>query len=234
MELRLDFDILPQPDDVTCGPTCLDAIYRYYGDPLPLQQVVEEIPQLDGGGTLAVHLACHALRRGYSARIYTYNLQIFDPTWFTKPGIDLSEKLQAQKDAKGPNKLHLATEAYQEYLGLGGTIRFVDLSTQLIRKYLLRNIPILTGLSSTYLYREAREYGPRSDHDDIRGEPAGHFVVLCGYSRTRRQILVADPLSTNPVSRTHQYWIDIERVLAAILLGIVTYDGNLLILRPNP
>lgn len=233
MELKLEFDILPQPDDVTCGPTCLDAIYRYYGDEMPLARVIAETPQLENGGTFAVHLARHALRRGYSAILYTYNLQIFDPTWFTSRDIDLVERLQAQSERKKDVKLRIYTQAYLDYLQLGGKIRFVDLSTRLIRRYLLRRIPILTGLSSTYLYREAREYGPQSDNDDIRGEPAGHFVVLCGYSPLRREVLVADPLITNPLFGTNQYWINVDRVLAAILLGILTYDGNLLILKPK-
>ena len=83
METRLEFDILPQPDNMTCGPTCLHALYRYYGDELPLETVIEEVESLEGGGTLAVLLACHALRRGYDATIYTYNLKVLDPT--TKP-----------------------------------------------------------------------------------------------------------------------------------------------------
>ena len=83
METRLEFDILPQPDNMSCGPTCLHALYRYYGDELPLEAVIEQVESLEGGGTLAVLLACHALRRGYDATIYTYNLKVFDPTWFS-------------------------------------------------------------------------------------------------------------------------------------------------------
>src|SRR5207244_2038397 len=80
METRLKLDILPQPDDTTCGPTCLHALYRYYDDELSLDTVIDQVQSLEGGGTLAVLLACHALRRGYDATLYTYNLQLFDPT----------------------------------------------------------------------------------------------------------------------------------------------------------
>ncbi len=31
--LRLLLTMLPQPDETTCGPTCLHAIYRYWGRP---------------------------------------------------------------------------------------------------------------------------------------------------------------------------------------------------------
>ena len=96
MTSKLYLDILPQPDNSTCGPTCLHAIYRYFGDEIPLHQVVSEIPQIETGGTLAVYLAVHALRRGYSAAIYSYNLQIFDPTWANIPAGQIAEKLEHQ------------------------------------------------------------------------------------------------------------------------------------------
>ena len=60
METKLRVDILPQPDDNSCGPTCLHALYRYYGDELPLDQVLAEVPMLESGGTLDVLLANHA------------------------------------------------------------------------------------------------------------------------------------------------------------------------------
>lgn len=234
METKLEFAILPQPDDVTCGPTCLHAVYRYYGDELPLEQVIAEVPHLAEGGTLDVLLACHALRRGYRAKIFTYNLHIFDPTWFVPRGPDIAERLRAQMLHKQSAKLALATRAYLEFLSLGGELRFEDLTTSLIRKYLNRGIPVLTGLSATYLHRSAREYGPKFVEDDVRGGPSGHFVVLCGYDREKRQVLVADPLESNPVSGSNQYLISIDRVICSILLGILTYDANLLIIEPRP
>ena len=57
MESRLHFDILPQPDPTTCGPTCLHAVYRYHGDEMPLARVIAETPALEEGGTLAVLLS---------------------------------------------------------------------------------------------------------------------------------------------------------------------------------
>lgn len=233
METRLHLDMLPQPDDTTCGPTCLHALYRYYGDPIPLGQVVREVPTLAGGGTLAVFLACHALQRGYRARIYTYNLTLFDPTWFGATPVDLRVKLEAQRRAKDVPKLHRATEGYLDFLALGGELRMDDLTANLVRKYLRRGVPILTGLSSTYLYRAAREFGPACEEDDVRGEPAGHFVVLCGYDRGTRQVLVADPLYPNPLAESHCYEASVDRVLCSILLGVITYDAKLLIIEPT-
>ncbi len=232
MQTNLTLDILPQPDDTTCGPTCLHAVYRYYDDPAPLAQVIAGVGTLEGGGTLEVLLACHALRRGYRATIYTYNLQVFDPTWFGSPLVDLEDKLRRQLAARKEPKLAIATKAYLEFLHLGGTIRFQDLTGSLLRKYLKQGKPILCGLSSTYLYHCAREYGPRNLYDDIKGLPSGHFVILCGYDREQRTVLVADPLRHNPLGAGQYYEVTMERLVGAILLGILTYDGNLLIIEP--
>ncbi len=233
VETRLHFDILPQPDDTTCGPTCLHAVYKFYGAGLPLDRVVAECPRLDQGGTLASLLGCHALRRGFDARIYTYNLQVFDPTWFAPGAGPLAAKLEAQMAAKTKHRLQVATRSYLEFLALGGTIRLEDLTTSLIRKYLKRGAPILTGLSATYLYRDPREYGPNDDPDDVRGFPSGHFVVLCGYDSATRGVLVADPMMPNPLAPQQQYVVNVDRVICAILLGILTYDGNFLIIEPR-
>ncbi|AMV70808.1 C39 family peptidase [Desulfuromonas carbonis] len=229
---QLPFEILPQPDEITCGPTCLHALYNYYGDSLPLQQVIAEVPMLEGGGTLAVLLACHALRRGYRATIYTYKLQLFDPTWLTGPPAELPAKLRAQMAVKDDPRLHAASRAYLDFLALGGELRFEDLTTGLIRKFLNRGAPVISGLSATYLYHSPREFGPNADYDDIRGEPSGHFVVLRGYDRQQRTVLIADPLASNPVGAGQRYEVSIDRVICAILLGVLTYDANLLIIRP--
>ena len=93
-------------------------------------------------------------------------------------------------------------------------------------------LPILTGLSSTYLYRTTREYGIDDTPDDIRGRPAGHFVVISGWDPPTRRVLVVDPYQPTPYSTTYEYWISIDRVVAAILLGIVTHDANLLVVHP--
>lgn len=226
---RLRLEILPQPDDFTCGPTCLHAIYSYYGDRILLEQVIAETGQLEEGGTLGVLLGCHALARGYDVTLYTYNLHVFDPTWFVNDSPSLADRIAAQQKHKLSPKHQQASEAYLEYLRLGGKVRFEDLNSALIRKYLDRSVPILTGLSATYLYRSAREVGAEGAPDDVRGEPAGHFVVLSGYDRQSRSVVVCDPYLPNPVSGTNQYEVSIDRVICATLLGIVTYDANLLI-----
>ncbi len=233
MGVKLDLDIQPQPNDETCGPTCLHAVYRYFGHRISLEKVIRDVPRLPGGGTLAVLLGCHALRLGYRARIFSYNLNVFDPAWFSLSLPEIAAKLSAQRHFKTGARLRVSIDAYLRFIELGGELRFEDLNSALIRKYLNRSLPILTGLSATYLYRSNREFGPKSDYDDIRGFPTGHFVVLSGYDRENRLVQISDPLLPNPVSNTHQYEVTTDRLICAILLGIVTYDANLLIIEPR-
>jgi|SRR5210317_334096 hypothetical protein len=232
MITKLHLDISMQPDDITCGPACLHSVYEYYGDSISLQQVITEVKSLKGGGTLAVLLANHALKRGYRATIYTYNLHVFDPTWFTEKE-SVAEKLKQQEAIKNDEKLTFATHGYLEFLERGGSLLFEDLTIGLIRKFLKKSIPILTGLSSTYLYRAVRENPENDKGDNIAGIPTGHFVVLCGYDKSQREVLVADPYKMNPVSNDHYYMVSIARLLGAVLLGILTHDANLLIIEPT-
>lgn len=230
----LDLEILQQPDDATCGPTCLHAVYRHYGEEIKLPALISEIPQLEGGGTLAVTLANHALQRGYRARIVTYNLMVFDPSWFKSEHVDIPERLRSQAYVKADDpKLAEATGAYLDFLRLGGQLSMEDLTPELLQHWLERGRPILTGLSATFLYRSAREIGvDRLREDDILGAPQGHFVVLSGWDPKRRAVRVADPLGDNPHFQKHIYWLPVDRVITSILLGVLTYDANLLILDP--
>lgn len=233
LDIELPITIKPQPDDTTCGPTCLHAVYKYYGDEASLQEVIGSTNRLDAGGTLAVFLANAAIRRGYKTTIYTYDLQMFDPSWFDSKKIDISERLRRQAELKDDAKLRYATDGFLEFLSLGGKLRFTDLNPRLIRGILGKQLPILTGLSCTYLYHSPRVYGDDDHYDDLRGNPSGHFVILAGYHRKHRTVLVADPYLLNPVADGQFYEVNIDRVICSIMLGILTYDANLLVIHPK-
>ncbi|MDB5261761.1 MAG: peptidase-C39 like family protein [Adhaeribacter sp.] len=228
--------ILTQPDDSTCGPTSLHAVYHYFDDEISLDQVISEVAFLESGGTLAVNLACHALRRGYNAKIYSFNLHVLDPTWFLHPeNAKIIQNLREQLLYKNDPKLHHATQAYIEFLELGGELKYADLTISLLKNYFKQGKPVLTGLSATYLYNCARERvndHNQSVYDDIKGYTQGHFVVLCGLSRDGKHIIVADPYQENPFYQNNYYEVKISRLLNAIMLGIVTYDANLLVIEP--
>ena len=64
----------------------------------------------------------------------------------------------------------------------------------------------------------------------MRGDPVGHFVVICGYYPRTDRFAVCDPLAGTPFAGNGKYTVDAERLIASILLGDVTYDANLLVL----
>jgi len=142
-------------------------------------------------------------------------------------------RLRQRRRIKTQHKLLSAIDAYIEFLAAGGTVHFEDLTTALLRKYLTKGVPIVAGLSSTYLYRCMREHGPKLEDDDIRGDPQGHFVVLCGYDRENRTVLVADPMHPNPAFQGLTYVVEIDRLVCSILLGILTHDADMLVIKPE-
>ena len=88
-------------------------------------------------------------------------------------------------------------------------------------------------MSATYLYRTQRDIPETNEADDVRGEPVGHFVVLTGYRRDTREILIADPLRSNPLVSSRYYAVKVHRLIGAILLGTMTYDADLLVIEPK-
>ncbi len=231
--LVLNFDIKAQPDEITCGPTCLHAMYQYYHDDILLEEVVKEVKSLKTGGTLAVMLGNHALKRGYKAHIYTYNLNVFDPSWANEPSAKIIDNLKKQMRYKfRSKKLQVASKAYIKFLESGGVIHQKELDEHLIKSYLKRSTPILTGLSATYLYGTPREIPANNKFDSIKGEPAGHFVIITGFEEETNNVYLADPMNINP-KESQFYTVTFDRLINSIMLGIVTYDANLLIIEPR-
>ena len=230
-DVFLDLAMLPQPDDVTCGPTCLHAVYNFLGRSEPLPQLIERVNSLKDGGTLAVFLGIDALQRGLNARLYSYDFKVFDPSWRDLENDALIERLRAQLQFKKGKRFTTSSKAYIEFLELGGEIAFDDLTANLLDRVFDARLPFLTGLNATYLYDSKREYTDRHNrahNDDLRGTAVGHFVVLCG--RQGALVRVADPFYDNPLGEGHFYDVDVQRLIRAILLGAITYDANLLVL----
>lgn len=229
----IHLDLPPQPTDTSCGPTCLHGLYRFHGLDLPLDQLIREVESAHGGGTLSVLLGNHALSNGFAVRIYTWNLRVFDPTWFPASPESLAAKLRASLPLRRKPKLRQAILAYIQFCEEGGEVRMEVLTGALIRRYLHRGRPILTGLSSSFLYRDARTNPETNQNDDLGGEAEGHFVVLTGYDPDKRAVHVVDPYAENPLSDSRRYSVDLDRLINAILLGVLSYDCNLLILEPR-
>ena len=230
--VHLSFEITPQPDPATCGAAALHALYRFHGEAIPLEQVVSEVRHLPGGGTLTAWLGLHALRRGYHATVYSCDLHTFDPTWFRQGSPLILDRLRQQMERKTDPKLRTATKAYIRYLELGGEVLMEDITPQLISGLLHRGTPIIAGLSVTWLYRCARERAEDGVSDDVGGEATGHFVVIHGLEASSQLAHIADPLLHYPYPGCHAYTVGVDRLIRAILLGVLTFDAKLLVIRP--
>ncbi|HEU0052690.1 MAG TPA: hypothetical protein VFQ39_05915, partial [Longimicrobium sp.] len=123
-----------QPDDVTCGPTCLRKVYHFYGLEVEVEDVIGELERNEDGGTLAVYLGISALRRGYRARIFSYDLRIFDPTWADLPPATLAEKIHARFPYLRDAKRLAAARAYIRFLEMGGEMAFAELTPGLLKE----------------------------------------------------------------------------------------------------
>ena len=231
----MNVKILPQPDDVTCGPTSLHAIYHHYGYQISLHRLISEIEMLEGGGTLGVFLGLDALKRGFDATIHSVNLEIFDPTWVNLSMEALADKLRQEYAAKHRAKLRVAIKAYLRFIELGGIVSLKDFKPGLFDRYFKKNVPLIAGVSTTFVYQSKREY-TNSDNmsvfDDIHGDPMGHFVVVYGENEEKK-FLIADPDCTNPIAHDHYYAVERNRLVHSILLGILTYDSLILAVQPK-
>lgn len=233
MKLELIHPIETQPDCITCGPCALHSIYHHYQDSIGLDEVIQQVRYMPMGGTLSVFLGCHALNRGYSATLHSFNLDVIDPTWFRGKQINLLQKLKQQVMSHDDSKVIEATQAYIEFLELGGKINFQTVSFEQIQNYIKNRTPILSGINATYFYQTMRDYTNKDNrvvYDEWEGRPSGHFIVIYDYDQNQ-QLAVADPFSPHPLSRQHHYSVSYTHWLHAMLLGVLTYDAEFLIIE---
>ena len=236
MESRLYLDISYQPDSTTCGPTCLHAVYRYFNDPIPLHQVIAEAKQLEGGGTLAVYLGSHALARGYKATLYTYNLRIFDPTWFLPGNQQVADKLKRQREYKsGVAGLEVVTDAYLEFLNLGGRIGprspYHKPSSEVPQQVLAVANGAQAPLSTTAPANDPSETASCMMMCEVN-PPA---ISWLSPDMTAKSVPCWWQILSNRIlwPKLRIYQVSIYRLICAIMLGVLTYDGDLLIIEPQ-
>ncbi len=147
--LLLEVPPLRQPDDFSCGPTCLYKVLKGYGDQRDFDTVAGLVRRTDNGGTLGVFLGQAALELGYEATIYSYNMRVCDPTWSSLPPPQLADKLAARAAVVHEQKLEDSVSAYATFVRAGGQVRFDDLSVELLVSLLDGGRPVVVGLSAT-------------------------------------------------------------------------------------
>ncbi|MCB0413769.1 MAG: hypothetical protein KDD50_05520, partial [Bdellovibrionales bacterium] len=174
MSISYSIQMETQPTEVTCGPTCLSGMYRFLGTPVSIDEIIQQVTFVKGGGTLGVHLGLDALNRKFDVQICTHNLQVFDPSWFSLEQSDIAQRLDAQTMTNKAVKTIEASFAYKDFIDEGGLIFWSELNTEFIYESLKIKGPFIAGLSATYLYWSKREFGEDCIYDDINGDPQGH------------------------------------------------------------
>lgn len=231
----MSIKIHSQPDDISCGATCLHAIYQHYGINLDLNKLIKKIGNIKGGGTLAALLGINALKQGCKSTIYTWNFTVFDCSWKNLSTRDLQRKLSKHaKHTKNRKSLH-TIEASLKFLKLGGEIKFELLDTDFLRSILTPAQPIITGLCSTYLYdcpRETFSNKGIAKYDDIKGELTGHFIIADNID-SKDRVSISDPFGANPLSKDNYYHVSAQKFINAINLAIISHDANMLLISPQ-
>lgn len=236
------FEIPKQADDVSCGPTALYAVYRHYGIDVTLEQVNKDVERMPNQGTIDAYLGIDALKRGMYATIVSSNISVLDPTWNHLGGDDLVVKLEAFRDAMNKSGRYTeatVADAYARFVRMGGVLRVAtsipSLSACIVRipngfmtgKF-DENLPAICGISYTALFNAVREDDDTNEETDL-GRPVGHFVVV-----TRKPNWdfydVADPWDG---PRGQHYSLSNDELDRAILLGTLTNDGGILIVKPR-
>jgi len=239
----LDVPRFAQPDDTSCGPTCLSQVMAFYGEATDVAHLSSRVQRNPDGGTQAVHLAGLALELGYDVRLYPFGVQVFDPTWWDLGADALEGRLEARAhrlrvDGAAP---HLVDEvlAWQGCLRAGARVDFREPNPSLLVSILDRGHPIIAGLNATWLYREARCRPDDNEDDDIGGWPVGHFVVVRGYTGRGKHFHILDP-SDEAAPHLHPagaargtYPLPADRLTHAILLGDSTRDAVVVEIWPG-
>lgn len=232
MHFKDEFYLKIQPNETSCGPSCLYSIYKMLGAKVSFVKLLSKIQQFqEGGGTLSVVLGIDAIERGYEVDLHAMNINIFDPSWFQLSKNEIKQKLmQRLLLRKNKKKEKFVIRKYIEFIELGGNLIFGDVTSKLLIKHFNNKHILLVGLSATWLYQSKRENSETNVADDITGDPVGHFVLAYQYDKKNRTVFVGDPYPLNP-SKNPFYHVPIERFITSLHLGIYTYDANILIVK---
>ncbi|MCB9691481.1 MAG: C39 family peptidase [Alphaproteobacteria bacterium] len=233
-ELRLTVPPLVQPDEVSCGPTCLAAVLQFHGVDTDVARVRAKTPRNPDGGTFAPYLGRAAIAHGMRVCCHPFAVQVFDPSWWDLPHDEVARRLRLRTEGLKPGRLRRVHEAWLAYMMDGGDVELGELRTHRLTDALDAGHPLICGLSITWLYQEPRERPHDNQDDDIHGAPVGHFVVVTGYAEGGDSFFVTDPWPQPPFDREEGvYTVGRRRLTQAILLGDATHDAVIVEILPG-
>jgi hypothetical protein len=212
-----------------CASAALLQVLKYFEDTkTSLEDIIDYCGEHFKFRDWDYLLGCFALDNGYSARVHSRSLSIFDSTWYDLDVGSLIQKLKKQQEHTrkleetfcGYKKLHLEVQSAIRFLENGGEIDFSSISKDLIISYLNGKIPVIATFTAQLVYKLSKESD--DGHDDVGGEPWKHTLVINGFKKNR--FYVIDPANFQPEPK---YSINSDTLIDAI----IRYDSNLLIIN---
>ena len=224
--VHLKFERIPQPDNITCGPTSLRMVLNYYGHPVPHEEMMKHFTIFPHIGVLDPHICMAAMDFGFKAKTISFNYRVIHPSWTKLSRQELLQKLRTYFPKIKNYKDSVSAAGYIRYLERGGTIEFHPMSRKLIVHYLEKGIPVIAALDMEYLYNGTVHW------TEFRPEHATHFVVIYGYDADKDVFQVADPWYEVTIpNKEGTYEVPADRLMTAILLGFQVNDGDLVIVE---
>lgn len=213
------------------GLACLQSVYNQFNDNISLQHLRSEMKGSTHEGTNLIYLANHALCRDYSAVMYTFDHEVFDPEWF-KGGNDLVKALLRQRQNKPSDWIHWVIGGYVKFILKGGKIRFGKLIPALILDALDNGLPVLAKVNATYLYSDELDDSDPEDLLEDDDEAEIHTVVIYDRDARTGQLFLLDP-KLNSQSTGKHFAVRAQLLMNAIQLSSDRDDAALLVIKPD-
>jgi predicted double-glycine peptidase len=188
---RLQLTPIVQDGPTSCTNACLRMVAGYFGRKLDRDEIDRALFKDSAGCSFNTDIARFALRHGFAAECYGYNLYLTDPADGGLAPSALLSKLRREQ-------AHLRDQWYRPMLAsivaaLAEGVRYVVRrpAFEIAAGYLRQRIPVIAVVSYPALH-------------GVRGNPfSGHDVVLTGYDG--RRVYFVDPLhgDERSVTRAH-------------------------------
>jgi len=199
----------------TCGPVSLLNIYTHLHIPLTLEAILKELNITDLDSTYLSQLARNCNSHGLNTIILSSNPHTVSPAWKNKSKEEMIILLKEWVTHNNKDGWLKACLFLLFYLQEGGSIKIIDLSTQVIDEYLDQGHTLLCCLEESWLW-EKRKIEGKSEYDDIKGHTRGHFVVV--YGKQGEDYLISDPYPTKIEGKEGLYKVSKQKLLVSILV----------------
>ncbi|MBD3362355.1 hypothetical protein GF362_01395 [Candidatus Dojkabacteria bacterium] len=222
-------NIKQKADSSACGPSCLQAIYKYYGKDLKLKMILEDLHIDKDTSTYVSQLARHLNTNHLSTTLISSNPFVVSPDWKAKPKKVVIKELKEwilHHFNKGKVENIWIKEALYLlfYLQEGGNLKISNITTDLIDKYLEDQNLILCCLAENWIWGK-RKISKVVEYDNIKGHVNGHFVIV--YDKNKGDYQISDPYPTSIENKEGLYAINKEELLTATL----TWSHEILIVN---